>query len=63
MVRAPSLKPQFPLLLKLLYDADIVEEENILAWANAGYTEEYSYPGVDADKVCCIIIECRHVEM
>ncbi|CAN0223200.1 unnamed protein product, partial [Discosporangium mesarthrocarpum] len=32
-VRRPSLKGFFPIILKHLYDADVVEEEALLVWA------------------------------
>ena len=35
---APALAPKFALVLKALYDDDVVEEDDLLAWHAAGAT-------------------------
>ncbi|CAM9394350.1 unnamed protein product [Choristocarpus tenellus] len=48
-VQRPSLKGFFPVILKHLYDADIVEEEALLMWAGEGERSEYT-PASLSDK-------------
>jgi len=40
--RYPSLAKGFPLVLKQMYDEDILDEDFILAWADAGITYDFS---------------------
>jgi len=44
-VKETSLKKIFPVILKILYDEDLLEEENILEWAKNG-SEDYTREGV-----------------
>jgi len=58
-VRIPSLKPFFPVILKHLYDEDLVEEEVFLLWANQGFSEEFSPPGVSEEVVDDLIMRSK----
>ncbi|CAM9830281.1 unnamed protein product [Chrysoparadoxa australica] len=49
--RAPALKAFFPVILKFLYDADMVEEETILSWAKDDGITEYTCPGVAEEDI------------
>ena len=40
--RYPKLQQGFPLVLKQMFEAEILEEEFILAWADAGITYDFS---------------------
>lgn len=42
-VRFPSLLPRFPLLLKQLFDEDIVEEDTFLIWNDDNTRNQYSF--------------------
>jgi len=50
-VQYPALGKAFPLALKQLYDADVLDEEVILAWAQQGVTYEFSPQGLTAEQV------------
>ena len=49
--RVPALKKFFPVLLKQLYDEDILEEEVILDWAQQGVTYEFSPQSMNSEQV------------
>ncbi|POM61572.1 Eukaryotic translation initiation factor 5 [Phytophthora palmivora] len=42
-VEHPELLSSYPILLKLLYDEDLLEEECLVAWANDGVRKEYAH--------------------
>jgi len=42
-VEFPDLVASFPILLKLLYDEDVLEEENLVQWATNGVRKEYAH--------------------
>mmetsp|Transcript_23805 Transcript_23805/g.73495 ORF Transcript_23805/g.73495 Transcript_23805/m.73495 type:complete len:393 (-) Transcript_23805:88-1266(-) len=50
LVKEPQLAPKFALILKALYDADVLEEEDVLAWHGAGATG--FEPDVHVPKAC-----------
>jgi translation initiation factor 5 len=58
-VRAPALTAFFPVMLKFLYDADILEEEAIVAWAEQGHNSEYTAPAVSAAAVEDLIAKAK----
>jgi translation initiation factor 5 len=47
----PSLAKAFPLVLKQLYDEDILEEEVILDWAGQGVTYEFSPQSMTGEQI------------
>ena len=49
--RIPELKKFFPLILKQLYDEDVLEEEVILDWASQGVTYEFSPQSMKPEDV------------
>jgi len=42
-VQHPELTSSFPILLKLLYDEDLLDEETLVAWSNNGVRKEYAH--------------------
>ncbi|RLN91176.1 hypothetical protein BBJ28_00004755 [Nothophytophthora sp. Chile5] len=42
-VEQPALLTSYPILLKLLYDEDLLEEECLVAWATNGVRKEYAH--------------------
>lgn len=45
----------FPVILKLLYDSDIVEEEAMLMWAGEqGRSEEFTPPALNDEQVSAL---------
>ena len=54
----PSIIKVFPLVLKTLYDEDILEEEVILDWAAAGVTHQFSPTSVSAPEINALRGSC-----
>lgn len=51
----PNLMGFFPVILKHLYDSDIVEEEAMLMWAGEqGRSEEFTPPALTDDQVATL---------
>ena len=50
-VRYPQLVRRFPVLLKHLYDEDLVEEDKFFEWETEGMENEYSSPSLDAETL------------
>mmetsp|Transcript_78888 Transcript_78888/g.154263 ORF Transcript_78888/g.154263 Transcript_78888/m.154263 type:complete len:102 (+) Transcript_78888:1247-1552(+) len=50
-LKFPGLAKAFPLVLKQLYDEDVLEEEVILDWASQGVTYEFSPQALTAEQV------------
>ncbi|TDH67046.1 hypothetical protein CCR75_004146 [Bremia lactucae] len=42
-VKYPTLLSAYPIVLKLLYDQDLLEEECLVAWASKGIRKEYAH--------------------
>lgn len=54
-VHRPNLLGFFPIILKHLYDADIVEEEAFLMWAGEeGRSEEFTPSALSDDQVAIL---------
>ncbi|CAM9803122.1 unnamed protein product [Ectocarpus sp. 8 AP-2014] len=54
-VHRPNLMGFFPVILKHLYDSDIVEEEAMLMWAGEqGRSEEFTPPALTDDQVAAL---------
>lgn len=54
-VHRPNLMGFFPVILKHLYDADIVEEEAMLMWAGEeGRSEEFTPPALRDEQVAAL---------
>lgn len=54
-VHRPNLMGFFPVILKHLYDADIVEEEAMLMWAGEdGRSEEFTPPALKDEQVAAL---------
>lgn len=54
-VHRPQLMAFFPVILKHLYDSDIVEEEAMLMWAGEqGRSEEFTAPSLTDDQVAAL---------
>ena len=49
--RFPDLAKAFPLVLKQLYDLDVLEEEVILDWAGQGVTYDFSPQDMTSEQV------------
>eukprot|EP00903_Cladosiphon_okamuranus_P011640 g10948.t1 len=54
-VQRPNLMGFFPVILKHLYDSDIVEEEAMLMWAGeSGRSEEFTPPALSDEQVAAL---------
>lgn len=54
-VHRPNLMGFFPVILKLLYDCDIVEEESMLMWAGEqGRSEEFTPAALNDEQVAAL---------
>eukprot|EP00752_Nemacystus_decipiens_P010461 g9320.t1 len=54
-VHRPNLMGFFPVILKHLYDSDIVEEEAMLMWAGeSGRSEEFTPPALSDEQVAAL---------
>lgn len=54
-IHRPNLMGFFPVILKHLYDADIVEEEAMLMWAGEeGRSEEFTPPSLSDEQVAAL---------
>ncbi|CAM9970879.1 unnamed protein product [Hapterophycus canaliculatus] len=55
LVHRPNLISFFPVILKHLYDSDIVEEEAMLMWAGEqGRSDEFTPPALSDEQVAAL---------